>query len=490
MGIKQLPSGTWRLQIRRSSLRVDETFPTEAKAREALAKYTHGKSRGKAEVTLDDAATMYFQSLAYLNKRERTRDTEFSRIKRILSELGSRPVAAITADSVEGYITQRLAEKPAPSSDSIRLEVAALSAVMNYCRKKSLIAANPCIGVQRPSAAVKPRRMHQEDEGALIALLSHGKARYRFAARLCLLVRETGARPGEWIKTEFNDIDFKKRTVTFRETKYKSMPRSVPLTAAAEQLLVAQLEDVLIKNVDAFGPTDIVFPAIGMDGEVRPMHYTGALRDIKKKGLLNKRVRAHTGRHEFISTLVESTDLDDSRIMSLVGHHSPASMEVYKHVRNIRFRPQIEEIEPARRSQRIRSLASVLNLPPRIIETLLIREREYQQVTEGKPDDGEELLFTTGFVEQAAELARQLGAAPENRLEGLARLRNLMIENGVVPQTGGVDSNTLTQAIESTSIGQRLAPAASPDGGLAAKPTAGKSPGRKTKSSKNGARKS
>lgn len=490
MGIKQLPSGTWRLQIRRSSLRVDETFPTEAKAREALAKYTHGKSRGKAEVTLDDAATMYFQSLAYLNKRERTRDTEFSRIKRILYELGSRPVAAITADSVEGYITQRLAEKPAPSSDSIRLEVAALSAVMNYCRKKSLIAANPCIGVQRPSAAVKPRRMHQEDEGALIALLSHGKARYRFAARLCLLVRETGARPGEWIKTEFNDIDFKKRTVTFRETKYKSMPRSVPLTAAAEQLLVAQLEDVLIKNVDAFGPTDIVFPAIGMDGEVRPMHYTGALRDIKKKGLLNKRVRAHTGRHEFISTLVESTDLDDSRIMSLVGHHSPASMEVYKHVRNIRFRPQIEEIEPARRSQRIRSLASVLNLPPRIIETLLIREREYQQVTEGKPDDGEELLFTTGFVEQAAELARQLGAAPENRLEGLARLRNLMIENGVVPQTGGVDSNTLTQAIESTSIGQRLASTANPDGGLTAKTTAGKSPGRTTKSSKRGARKS
>ena len=52
---------------------------------------------------------------------------------------------------------------------------------------------------------------------------------------------------------------------------------------------------------------------------------------------------------------------------------APGSALAYA-ARNIRFRPQIEEIEPARRSQRIRSLASVLNLPPRIIETLLIRD--------------------------------------------------------------------------------------------------------------------
>ena len=108
------------------------------------------------------------------------------------------------------------------------------------------------------------------------------------------------------------------------------------------------------------------------------MHYTGALRDIKKKGLLNKRVRAHTGRHEFISTLVESTDLDDSRIMSLVGHHSPASMEVYKHVRNIRFRPQIEEIEPERKSERVKAVASFLGIPPRLVEMFLLQREAFR----------------------------------------------------------------------------------------------------------------
>ncbi len=461
MGIRQLPSGRWRLQIRRKGLTVDETFPTEAAAREALARYTHDKPRGKAELTLNDAVMLYFQSLDYRNKRERTRDTETSRLKRILAVYGRRPVGAITADMVEEYITKRLDDEPKPSADAIRLEVAALSAVMNFCRRKGIIAANPCIGVRRPGAAIKPRRMQQEDEGALIALLSHPKARFRFAARLCLLVRETGARPGEWVTARFDDIDFERRTVTFQNTKYKAMPRSVPLTAAAERLLAAQLEDVMVNNYETFGATDLIFPAVGSDGQIRPMHYTGALRDMKKKGLLHKRVRAHTGRHEFISTLVESTDLDDSRIMSLVGHHSPASMEVYKHVRNVRFRPHIEEIEPMRRGQRIRALASALDIPARLIEALLVRERTEQQAQWGKPDDGEELLFTTEFLDKLAQLAERLGQTSQNRLQRLAEFRRLLARpqqyTEFSKQTGLSEiDEALDRALERISLGKRV----------------------------------
>jgi integrase len=112
------------------------------------------------------------------------------------------------------------------------------------------------------------------------------------------------------------------------------------------------------------------------------MYYTGALRDAKKQHLLPKRIRAHNGRHEFISTLVESSDLDDARIMALVGHHSPASMEVYKHVRNIRFRPQMENVEPLRREQRMRAIADTMGLVPSMVVDQLAIEREEQQ----KPD--------------------------------------------------------------------------------------------------------
>ena len=248
-----------------------------------------------------------------------------------------------------------------------------------------------------------------------MALLRSNNMRFRFAARLCLLVRETGARPGEWRNARSDDVDTAKDTVTFRNTKYRGQPRTVPLTATASALLAEQRYEVTVKYLDEFGGTDLLFPAIGLDGEVCPMYYTGALRDAKKLGLLPKRIRAHNGRHEFISTLVESSDLDDSRIMALVGHHSPASMEVYKHVRNIQFRPQIESIEPARRVERARAIASALGLLPDMVFTLLVEERNAQKAA-GFPDPGNELLYTDGFMNQLVALAESFGKTPSERL--------------------------------------------------------------------------
>lgn len=456
MGVKKLPSGNWRLQIRRKNLRVDESYPSEQEANQALEKYTGGVVKGTGKVSLDDAWALYEKCLAFVSKKENTRNTEISRIKSVLRKLGRRPVADISSELVEEYITGRLSQDPQPSADSIRLEVAALSALMTFCRGRHLVAVNPCIGVKRPAPVRTLKRLKSEDEGTLISLLVHLNPRFRFVARLCLLVRETGARPGEWVKACFDDIDFKKRTVIFPDTKYKGMPRTVPLTAAAEHLLAAQLEDVLINNFETYGSTEYVFPVIGKDGRIKPMHYSGALRDMKKHALLPKRVKAHIGRHEFISTLVESTELDDSRIMSLVGHHSPSSMEIYKHVRNVRFRPQIEEIEPERRSGRVSALSTALNLPPKIIEMLLLNERD-DQLALGKPDDGEELLYNTEFVEKVADLARQLGATPQSRLDAIARLRAIRIANpGGSAVAEPSASGTLTEALEVASIGSRI----------------------------------
>ena len=112
------------------------------------------------------------------------------------------------------------------------------------------------------------------------------------------------------------------------------MPRTVPLTKAAMALLTQQLEDITINMLDKFGASDLVFPTLTRDGEITRIHYTGALRDMKKDQLIPKGLRAHNERHEFISSLVESSNLDESRIMSLMGHHSPASMQIYQSLRN------------------------------------------------------------------------------------------------------------------------------------------------------------
>lgn len=421
MGITKLDSGTWRLQIRRKRLHVDQVYPTEREARREESRYLATTRSTTGTPTLQEAWDLYADSLMFQEKRERTRGTEASRIRKVIKKLDPIRVADLKSDHVEDYIKWRRKMKPEPSRDAVRLEVAALSALLNFCKKKQWISSNPCIGVSRPGGQIVPRRMSAEDEGPLISLLQHDNYRFRFAARLCLLVRETGARPGEWRNATAGDYDRTRDTITFQNTKYHGQPRTVPLTSSALVLLAEQMHDVSIKHLDVFGGTDLLFPAVGKNGVVRPMHYTGALRDAKKHHFIPKRIRAHTGRHEFISTLIESSKLDDARIMALVGHHSPASMEVYKHVRNVRFRPEMEDVEPIRRKQRMQAIADALGLVPSMVVEQLTIERE-EQTKAGLKDPGDELLYADGFIRRLKALAALFGTTREERLTNSAKV--------------------------------------------------------------------
>lgn len=480
MSVIQLPSGSWRVQIRRRNLKVDQRFDTEKEARDVEEQYVKA-SKGKDGVpTLLTAWALYKDSPGYLQKRERTQGTEASRIKRSLQNLGDKCVANITALDVEGYISSRLKEQPKPSADAIRLEVAALSALMNFCRDRGYIATNPCLGVKRPAAVIVPRRMSADEEGALIALLRHSNFRFRAAARLCLLVRETGARPGEWRHTTWHDVDLENERVIFRRTKYRGQPRTVPLTKAAIRLITDHMMDAIsqVESDDEKDPLKIslpefIFAAIGDDGQAHPMHYTGALRDAKEKNLLPKSVRAHTGRHEFVSTLVESTDLDDARIMALVGHHSPASMEVYKHVRNVRFLPQLEGLEDVRRKQRAKSLAVALGIPPQMVKQILLNRREANAAC-GDKDEGDELLYTAELLDAVGEVAEGLGETAADRSAELMR-RMFAVRSWVrkKPAAPPPSENSLKSTVEAASIGDRM-PGTSSDATSTEEPDTGR----------------
>lgn len=263
------------------------------------------------------------------------------------------------------------------------------------------------------------------DEGSLMAILTHPMLRYRSAARLCLLVRETGARPGEWAVTRWQDIDLGAQKVTFPNTKYKSMPRTIPLTNAAIGLLSAQVEDITLKHFDEFGDTEFLFPTIGKDGEPAPLRYSGTVRDMKEDGLLKKHVRAHSGRHEYISKLVEDSDIDDSRIMALVGHHSPTSMQIYAHARNVRFRGQLEALELGRRKERVKSFSEAAGLPKEVIDAYLADRRRIQADYQLK-DPGDELLFSGRVIDNLNRAAKKLGGTEAERMQTLMRIRASM----------------------------------------------------------------
>jgi integrase len=418
MGIQRLPSGRYRLQIRRAALRIDAIYDSEKAARRAQAQFL--KRRGERGLTLDAAWARYLESRNFLEKKSNTQRSEETHIKAALARLGERALAAITADDIDELIVAR--QKAGKRPDTVRNEVAALSAVFAFAQKKSMVSANPCIGVRRPSIERKNRRMAPGDQGALMTLVTHPKYRYRAVARLCLLVRETGARPGEWVVAQWRDLDFDARKITFQNTKYKSEPRTIPLTGAALRVLGDQLEDITLREMASFGDSEWIFPAIAKSGELTAFAYSGTVRDVKSAGLLPKAFRPHSGRHEYISSLVEDSDLDDSRIMTLVGHHSPASMQIYTHARGVRYRAQLEALEASRRIERTREIATATGMPVTLVQSYLERRRE-SDLAEGILDTGEELLFDPGVVADLQTMSHRLGKTDADRIRTLLRIR-------------------------------------------------------------------
>lgn len=425
MGILQLPSGRFRLQVRQATLKIDEAFDTRKEAEDFLKLHTVGSSGAAAKktrgITLDDAWSLYVASRDFLEKKQNTRNSEETHIKPVLLVLGSKPVKGLNADDIDAFIVKMTKAGKAP--DTIRNEIAALSAVLNYCRKHRIVVANVTIGVRRPSKVPTVHRMPAGHQGALMKILAHPNYRYRAVARLALLVRESGGRPGEWVNVRWDDIHLDQHRVVFKDTKYKGMPRTVPLTKASMALLTAQLEDITIAMFDKFGASEWVFPTISRNGEIVPIPYSGAVRDMKEDELLPKGLRAHNGRHEFISSLVENSDLDDSRIMALVGHHSPTSMQIYVSARNIRFLPQLEALEEGRRKERSSELAKAMGVPTALIDSYLVHARN-EEKADDLEDSGDELLYQAESLGKISMVADRLGSTESERMRSLLEIRS------------------------------------------------------------------
>ncbi|MFT3953793.1 MAG: tyrosine-type recombinase/integrase [Piscinibacter sp.] len=425
MGIRQLPNQRYRLQLRRASLKVDQVFDTYAQAQAAMDQYlgakpADGSRRKTGGPTVDEAWALYRESRDFLEKKPTTIRSEETHVKPALLFFDSRPVRSLTPDDIDAFIVRETKAGKAP--DTIRNAVASLSAILNFCIKKQIVKANVTIGVSRPSKERTVRRMPEGHQGALMKVLAHPKYRYRAVARLALLVRETGARPGEWASARWDDVHLDKQRVTFKDTKYKRMARTVPLTRASMELLTAQLEDIMINQFEQFSASEWVFPTVGLDGELRPIAYTGTMRDMKKDELIPKALRTHNGRHEYISTLVESSDLDDSRIMSLVGHHSPASMQIYTHARNVRFLPQLEALEASRRKERTQEISKAFGVPTKVIDAYLAHRRALE-ASDSLEDGGNELLYEAETVGTLSKVAERMGKTEEERLRTMLEIQ-------------------------------------------------------------------
>lgn len=339
MSILQLPSGKYRVQLRRKGFpKFDRVFSTreEAEVAEAAVKGEQRAVESPGELTLAGCWARYCQSQSFLQKASKTRSTEAGRIQPVLAVLGDYSLVNLqnAPALIYDYIDKRsndisLRTKKKLSSTSVRLEVAALSAVVAYAKQRKIIPANFIRQIERPPQAKRKRRVDGVEVAGLRSVALSDNRRAAEAARFVLLLRYLGCRPGELAKLRRADVSLLNRELTFRNTKYQQKDRLIHLTKNAIGMLDTQIRYYKESEIQS----EFVFSTKSMastdDNAVYVFYnYESGVKLLRKLGVIEQSFHAHAMRREYISKAIE-TGLPYATIRKQTGHHSTQAIEIY-----------------------------------------------------------------------------------------------------------------------------------------------------------------
>ena len=362
--IDKLPSGRFRVQIRRAGLATErKLFDTEpaaqnwAAAREAELVAAHNLAKPKVEqvLTLETAARMYFDSAVFRNKSGSTQAREKVSACRVLDKLGKYSLGVLNRKEIQLYFDKRASERnrrgKLPAGDTLRLEKNFLAAVFSFAAKRDLAAANPMINkFDLPKCKPRELRIAPASRGYLLVEARLQSERHN--GNPCLpgwlsLVMQTGMRPGEAAAVRVGWLDIERKKIDVPQIGQKKRnARTVLLPPTLTDMLAEQAKAARAANSEF-----LFFSISKKSGLPVKFCYGSPYRRLEKK--VGLKGGAHGLRHEYISSLVENTQLSDSQIALLAGDASTLSLRPYMHLRAEALRGAADAAgEIAQRQQR------------------------------------------------------------------------------------------------------------------------------------------
>lgn len=332
MGIQKQKNGSWRVQFRRKGLPVlDKCFATEEEAQAAYQRVVDaGKHKETASDTLKELWGKYEQSQLFLAKAPRTQETERGRIKPVMEVLGDYSLKHLEEDvgAIYDYIDTRCKHiskktgKPL-SATNVRLEVAALSSLVNYAKQRRLVRENFVRLISRPVAKPRKRRVPKIEQGKLEMAAHDWNSPAALPARFACLLRELGCRPGELRGLLITNINLLETQVLFVDTK-NGEDRMVHATPAAVKFLSSQL--AYAKEHHPESP--FLFSTLSRKKQWKEYNYTEGVKLLREYGIVGKDYHSHANRREFVSRAIES-GMAYPTIKKQTGHKSVQSIEIY-----------------------------------------------------------------------------------------------------------------------------------------------------------------
>ena len=268
-------------------------------------------------------------------KKASTIATDKGRIERHVKPLlGSRKVAAVTREDVEGFMhgvaegrtaarmktgkKRGLANVRGGKGTASRT-VGLLGAIFSYAVRHRMRPDNPVHGITRFADGKRERRLEDEEYRALGTALKKAEREQIWppAVAATRFLALTGWRSGEALGLTWSEIDMVRRTATLGDTKTGRSVR--PLSNAACDV---------VRNLTCAGDNVLVFPATRGDGRM------GGFRKlwdrIAKLGKLPLDVTPHVLRHSFAS-LAADLGYSEPTIAALVGHKGRTITSRYVH---------------------------------------------------------------------------------------------------------------------------------------------------------------
>jgi len=212
-----------------------KTFETRAAAR-AWAADVESEMRRDVFIDRSEAERTTLRELLerYLSEvtpTKRSCKVETKRLKRLLQHpLALRTLASLRSVDFARFRDERL---KAASPDTVRLDLALLSAFNTARKDWSIAVDNPITLLRKPQPSRgRTRRLEGDEEARLLAVANP-------ELRLCIVLAiETGIRQRNLAELTWDQVDLRDQVIHLDRTK-NGDAHAVPLSAAAETMLLA-----------------------------------------------------------------------------------------------------------------------------------------------------------------------------------------------------------------------------------------------------------
>ena len=336
----QLPSGKWRVQVRRAGLYRAATFPTKREAKDWAAgieaQAYHIAASGYAPVprdaTLADLIDKYRDTHAKSPGR-----TKAATLEMLRAQLGKVKLSALNAVVLRDFIDRRAAA--GAGGVTIAADLSFLSAVLKWGRharqldlpEKLALEARESLKHRGLETRSRERDREPTDD-ELQRLYAHWQAKPRQRidmVTLCRFALATGMRLGEICSLQVEDVDRERRTVLIRDRKdpraKAGNDQTVPLLpdawAIAEPLLKDRTEGGIFHVRPASASTAFTRACQDVDPPILNLHFHDlrhrATAQFFRMGLDIPRVALLTG-HKTWSMLKRYTDIKPEDVLSAV----------------------------------------------------------------------------------------------------------------------------------------------------------------------------